>query len=110
MDPLGPLNLYLGAQYEIEQRKVDDVDIRVLQVNCEGYLKAICDDYIVLARKASGDPTLKLKEVNTPFVSEKESDAIPRQPWESGPAFTCPFCKTALPDEKGQRDRYLREF
>ena len=100
-----PLTQYLGADYKFGEIEVPEVGkVRTCKSSMEDYFKAICDDFVALAKDILRDSRFTLKSVPTPFLDEPQHKAIVRPTWCEGPSFVCPHCQTSLPEEKGARE------
>ena len=100
MEEPKPLDHYLGCNYKISTREVPHVgEVTICESTMDNYFKAICDDYVALARDLLKDNNFKLKYAPTPFLREDQKNAQARRPFVGigqHPSFPCPYCQIQI--------------
>lgn len=85
--------MYLGRSVEKTQRKLADCQVATFLDYVMGdYLKSSVQLYFDLA-----GPGTQLRAVDTPFISEDQTQSPQGSPAFTGPRVECPWCRHTFP-------------
>ena len=102
IDPPEKTKHFLGCTHHFREIELPDGRVvNAVEYDMEAYLKTAVNKYIKVVKELTGK-TPRMKRVDTPFLSEDQTQADVAKPVSSGPAIECPWCRHTFPKSEAK--------